>query len=86
LEVAWQFVQLPDPRKIEITRVKLGDEVSFKGYEARAHGMAHEKAKKMGAHCTSYVSMYNLDVAGIPPYYPADMVLTSELLQSARQL
>ncbi|KIJ55007.1 hypothetical protein M422DRAFT_775170 [Sphaerobolus stellatus SS14] len=40
--------------RVEITRVKLGAEVPFKGYEAEEHGTVHEKAKKMGAHCTSF--------------------------------
>lgn len=41
--------------KVEIKRVKLGAETAFKGYEPYEHGAVHEKAKKMGAHCTSYV-------------------------------
>ncbi|KAF8591218.1 hypothetical protein K439DRAFT_1627287 [Ramaria rubella] len=40
--------------KIEISRVKLGGEVPFKGYEAQEHGLVHEKAKKLGAHCIAY--------------------------------
>ncbi|KAF8525909.1 hypothetical protein BU17DRAFT_41206 [Hysterangium stoloniferum] len=40
--------------KVEITRVKIGDEVPFNGYEAQDHGPVHERAKKLGAHCTSF--------------------------------
>ncbi|TDL25738.1 hypothetical protein BD410DRAFT_895959 [Rickenella mellea] len=40
--------------KVEISHVRLGQEVPFKGYEAQDPGIAHERAKKAGAHCTTF--------------------------------
>ncbi|KAL5504381.1 hypothetical protein ACEPAH_8455 [Sanghuangporus vaninii] len=41
--------------RIEITRVRLGAEVPFAGYdEAQDPGVVHERAKKAGAHCTNF--------------------------------
>ncbi|KAL5526324.1 hypothetical protein ACEPAF_8047 [Sanghuangporus sanghuang] len=41
--------------RIEITRVRLGAEVPFAGYDkAQDPGVVHERAKKAGAHCTNF--------------------------------
>ncbi|GJJ08353.1 hypothetical protein Clacol_002567 [Clathrus columnatus] len=40
--------------RLEISQVKLGSEIQFKGYRAEEHCAVHEKAKKLGAHCTSF--------------------------------
>ena len=54
--------------RVEIKRVKLGDEVSFKGYDAQDPGVVHEQAKKAGAHCTTYVKRLLHDSQLTPKY------------------
>lgn len=38
--------------RVEIKRVRLGDEVPFEGYKVPDTEVVHERAKKAGAHCT----------------------------------